>query len=78
MSVIGLFENAAKEYLREAKDALDNGDCDLCITFLNMARDEILGMVSAQQQQAPDAPLCSVCGLEPVYENNMCWNCLPG
>jgi hypothetical protein len=27
---------------------------------------------------APDAPLCSACGVGPVYENNLCWDCLPG
>jgi hypothetical protein len=58
MPDIQLFKNAAKEYLREAKDALDNGDCDLCITFLDMARDEILGMVEAAQPGfAPDAAI---------------------
>jgi hypothetical protein len=50
MPDIELFENAAKEYLRDAKDAFDDGDFDLCITFLDMARDEILGLVDAAQQ----------------------------
>jgi len=56
VSDIELFENSAKEYLREAKDALDNGDCDLCIMFLDMARDEILGMVDAVQTGAVEKP----------------------
>lgn len=33
---------------------------------------------SGPTPHAPDAPLCSACGLEPVYENDLCWNCLPG
>jgi hypothetical protein len=34
--------------------------------------------VSGLTPHAPDAALCSACGLEPAYENGLCWNCLPG
>jgi len=47
----------------------DGGSCPHCFN----------GEVEAvEQMRAADAPLCSACGLEPVYENNLCWNCLPG
>jgi hypothetical protein len=45
-----------------------------CVTGISALRK----LQAAQHCVNSDAPLCSACGLEPVYENDLCWNCLPG
>ncbi len=68
------FEKLFSEYWRKVVAEGDNSLDKKAIARNAFAA----GLAIRPTTHAPDAPLCSACGLEPAYENGLCWDCLPG